>query len=120
MKRDTTFACNIALIADIKKEKFQATKLSLLKFIQRIFLLLMGESEPPFSRNCNFNSFMKLVARNQLLRFALHCSVTWKLYTTINTCPASAALMRDKSCLAFFAQDNRHAYIQIAVNVDQR
>jgi hypothetical protein len=43
-----------AMIAAIQKDKFQATKFSLLKLIQRIFLVLMGESKPPFSRNYNF------------------------------------------------------------------
>jgi hypothetical protein len=40
-----------ALIAAIHKDKFQATKISFLKLIQRIFLVLMGESKPQFSRN---------------------------------------------------------------------
>jgi len=46
-----------ALIAAIQKDKFQATKFILLKPIQRIFLVLMEESKPPFSRNCNFIFF---------------------------------------------------------------
>jgi len=46
-----------ALIVDNQKDKFQASKFILLKLIQCIFLVLMGESKPPFSRNCNFILF---------------------------------------------------------------
>ena len=89
-------------LTTLRKTKFQATKFSLLSIVQRIFLLLMRESKPPFSCNCTFTFFMKLIARNQLLRFALHCCVIWKVYTNINTCPASADLMGVKGYLSCF------------------
>jgi hypothetical protein len=37
-----------ALIADIKKDRFFATKFSLLKLIQRIFFVLMGNQKHHF------------------------------------------------------------------------
>ena len=58
-------------------------------------LFLWGESKPQFSGNCTliFFFFVKLIARNWLLRFPLHCCVTWELCTFINTWPASVDLM---------------------------
>jgi hypothetical protein len=85
-----------ALIADVKKDKFQATKFSLLKLIQRMSLFSYGGNQNHHFHATVISLFMKLIARNQLLRFELRCCVKWKLYTIINTCPASADLMGNK------------------------
>jgi len=65
------------LIADIQKGEFQTTKFSLLKLIQSIFLVLMGESKPQFSRNGNFIFFNETDCKKLVASFfaALLCNM---------------------------------------------